>query len=62
MADTQKKLRVAILGGGLSGVVLLRALLLKDNIDAHIFESRPVFKEEGMLISTASNDTPENIQ
>lgn len=53
MAQPPTKLKVAILGGGLAGVMLLRGLLQYDHFDVHIYESRPKFREEGAGISMA---------
>jgi salicylate hydroxylase len=39
-------IRVAIVGGGLAGIALLRGLLRYSHIAADIYEARPSFKEE----------------
>ncbi|KAK4498759.1 hypothetical protein PRZ48_009269 [Zasmidium cellare] len=49
------QLRVAILGGGLAGAMLLRSLLPLKHLKVDIFESRPAFKEEGAAIGMATN-------
>lgn len=49
------QIRVAILGGGLAGAMLLRSLLPLKHLKVDIFESRPAFKEEGAAIGMATN-------
>lgn len=48
-------LRVAISGGGLAGASLLCGLLKYPQIDVHIFESAPAFKEKGQAINVLKN-------
>lgn len=43
-------IRVAILGGGLAGILLLKGLLKYPHIAAEIYESRPSFRDEGPAI------------
>lgn len=52
-----QKIRVAISGGGVAGATLLHALLKYPNIDAHIFESAPQFKEAGVAFGIARQAT-----
>lgn len=51
------KIRVAIIGGGTAGASLIHALLQYPNIDAHIFESAPKFKEAGIAFGLTRNAT-----
>lgn len=49
------RLLVAILGGGLAGATLLNGLLQHTQLETHIFECRPAFKEEGAGIAFSYN-------
>ncbi|CAG8959054.1 hypothetical protein HYFRA_00012833 [Hymenoscyphus fraxineus] len=48
-------IRIAISGGGLAGASLIHALLSYPQLDVHIFESQPTFREAGMAIGLARN-------
>lgn len=48
-------IRIAIIGGGLSGASLIHALIKSPHLDVHIFEAAPQFKEAGMAIGIARN-------
>ncbi|KAI1635252.1 hypothetical protein F4809DRAFT_664472 [Biscogniauxia mediterranea] len=48
MSDVPSTIRVAILGGGVAGIALLRGLLRYPHIAADIYEPRPTFKESGL--------------
>lgn len=51
----ERKIRIAISGGGLAGASLLRALLQYPHLDIHIFESASEFKEAGAAVGTTRN-------
>lgn len=48
-------IRIAIIGGGLAGASLIHALIQSPQLDVHIFEAAPEFKEAGMAIGIARN-------
>lgn len=48
-------IRIAIIGGGLTGASLIHALIKSPHLDVHIFEAAPEFKEAGMAIGIARN-------
>ena len=51
-----QSIRIAISGGGLAGACLTQALVLQSanssqqNLDVHLFESAPAFKEAGAAV------------
>ncbi|KAI1343553.1 hypothetical protein F5Y15DRAFT_236433 [Xylariaceae sp. FL0016] len=59
MSGSPSTIRVAILGGGLIGALLLRGLLRYRHIAVDIYETRPTFREEGQGI--AITETAQNI-
>ena len=50
MDETQSTIRVAILGGGLAGISMLRGLLKYPHIAVDVYESRPSSREEGSAL------------
>ena len=50
-----RRLRVAIIGGGLAGATLANALFDQPHLDIHIFESAPEFSERGAAVGLAVN-------
>ena len=50
-----RKMRIAIIGGGLAGATLANALPDHPFLDVHIYESAPGFSERGIAIGLASN-------
>ncbi|KAJ4403007.1 hypothetical protein N0V82_010713 [Gnomoniopsis sp. IMI 355080] len=50
-----RKIRIAISGGGLAGASLLYALLQYSHLDVHIFESASEFKEAGAAVGATRN-------
>nr|XP_023908623.1 6-methylsalicylic acid decarboxylase atA-like [Quercus suber] len=52
-----RQIRIAISGGGVAGATLLRALLAHPQLDVHIFESAPQFREEGVAFGIGRNAT-----
>ncbi|KAI7780624.1 hypothetical protein LA080_015907 [Diaporthe eres] len=48
-------IRIAIIGGGLAAASLIHALIKSPQLDVHIFEAAPQFKEAGMAIGIARN-------
>ena len=50
-----KKIRVAIIGGGLAGATLFNALLKHAHLDVDIFESAPHFSERGAAVGLSQN-------
>jgi len=55
MASENKRLRIAITGGGLAGATLINALMKYPHIDVHIYESAPEFSERGTAVGLAKN-------
>lgn len=51
--STEKPLRIAISGGGVAGACLMHACMQYPNLDTHIFEAAPAFREAGMAIGIA---------
>lgn len=49
------KIRVAIVGGGLGGTVLMNGLRQYDHLDVHIYEAKDTFKERGASVGLAVN-------
>lgn len=47
MGSTEQKIKVAIIGGGISGLALGAGLAKKPHIDFHIYESVPEYKDVG---------------
>ncbi|KAF3015856.1 hypothetical protein E8E14_007315 [Neopestalotiopsis sp. 37M] len=56
MDELTSNIRVAVIGGGLNGAILLRGLLRYPHIAADLYEARPSYKEElpGMDLSPLS--------
>lgn len=52
---TNRRLRIAIIGGGLAGATLANALFDQPHLDIHIFESAPEFSERGAAVGLAVN-------
>jgi salicylate hydroxylase len=50
-----RKLRVALVGGSISGCTLANGLLKHPHIDFHVFESRASFTETGASVGLAAN-------
>ncbi|TVY43694.1 6-methylsalicylic acid decarboxylase [Lachnellula occidentalis] len=55
MASENKRLRIAITGGGLAGAALVNALIKYPHIEVHIYESAPEFSERGAAMGLAKN-------
>ena len=49
-----RRLRVAIIGGGIAGATLIHVLLKYPHLDVHIYESGPDFSERGAAIGLSS--------
>ncbi|KAI0970623.1 salicylate hydroxylase [Xylaria arbuscula] len=49
------QIKIAIIGGGLSGFAVARALSKNPNIDFHIYEAKAAFSERGASIGLANN-------
>jgi hypothetical protein len=54
MADT-RKIQVAVMGGGVAGAAIARALHGQDHIEVNVYESAPEFSGRGMAIIMAIN-------
>ena len=52
---TDRKLKVAISGGGLAGATLANALVMHSHIDVQVYESAPEFSERGASVGLAIN-------
>jgi salicylate hydroxylase len=50
-----RKLRVAIIGGGLAGAMLANAVFQHPHLEVHIYESAPEFLERGAAVGLAAN-------
>lgn len=50
-----KKLKVAVIGGGIAGLALTTQLVKYQHLDVHLFESAPQFSEIGAGISFGAN-------
>ena len=50
-----KTLRVAVIGGGIGGVLLAIGLLKHPHVDVHVYESAPSFGEIGAGIGLGPN-------
>ncbi len=50
-----KKIKVAVIGGGIAGLALTTQLVKNMNLDVHLFESAPQFSEIGAGISFGAN-------
>ncbi|KAI1406867.1 FAD/NAD(P)-binding domain-containing protein [Hypoxylon sp. FL1857] len=55
MSDSPSTIRVAIIGGGLAGAVVLRGLLRYPHIAVDMYESRPAFRDEGPGLAFTTN-------
>lgn len=55
MASEQKKLNVALVGGGIAGLALAAGLKKKEHIDYHIYESVPEYKDVGAGLALHMN-------
>ena len=53
--ETSRKLRIAIVGGGLAGATLINALLKHEHLSVDIFESAPEFSERGAAVGLSQN-------
>ncbi|KAB8290715.1 hypothetical protein EYC80_008354 [Monilinia laxa] len=51
----ERKIRIAIIGGGLAGATLLRSLLTHPHLSADIYESASAFSERGAAVGLAIN-------
>jgi salicylate hydroxylase len=50
-----KKIRIAVVGGGLAGATLINALMRHSHLDVKIYESAAEFSERGAAVSLAAN-------
>ncbi|KAK1027443.1 hypothetical protein LTR33_017479, partial [Friedmanniomyces endolithicus] len=55
MADQQRKIKIAIVGGGIAGLALGAGLKKKDHINFHIYESVPAYKDVGAGLALHMN-------
>ena len=51
----EKKIRVAVIGGGIGGLCVVLGLLEQSHIDVQVYESAPRFEEIGAGVALASN-------
>lgn len=51
----ERKIKIAIIGGGIAGLALATNLVKNKNLDLHLFESAPQFAEIGAGISFGAN-------
>lgn len=52
---TETQIRVAVVGGGLGGTVLMNALTRYPRLDVHLYEANSEFKERGASVGLANN-------
>ena len=50
-----RRLRIAIIGGGIPGATLVNALFDQPHLDIHIFESAPEISERGAAVGLTVN-------
>ncbi len=50
-----KKIKVAVIGGGIAGLALTTQLVKNQNLDVHLYEAAPQFSEIGAGISFGAN-------
>ncbi|KAK0938633.1 hypothetical protein LTS01_026141, partial [Friedmanniomyces endolithicus] len=55
MAESSKKISIAIVGGGIAGLALGAGLKKKSYIDFHIYESVPSYKDVGAGLALHMN-------
>ena len=55
VSPQSQSLRVAVVGGGIGGVVLALGLLKHDHVDVHVYESAPSFGEIGAGVALGPN-------
>ena len=55
MSDHSPSIQVAIIGGDLAAIALLRGLLHYPHISVDLYEARPQFKEDGPTIDLSEN-------
>jgi len=55
MAQEQRKIRIAIAGGGIAGLALAAGLKKKSHVDFHIYESVPEYKDVGAGLALHMN-------
>ncbi|KAH8896404.1 salicylate hydroxylase [Thozetella sp. PMI_491] len=53
--SSEQPIRIAIIGGGLGGAALARALVMNPNFDIHVYEADATFSTRGTSIGLASN-------
>lgn len=53
--SAEKKIDVAIIGGGIGGLCLALGLLKQPHLDVQVYEAAPMFSEIGAGVSLASN-------
>lgn len=54
-SNASKRMRIAIIGGGMAGAILTRSLLECPQLDVQIYESSATFNERGAAIGLALN-------
>lgn len=55
MSQSERRLSVGIVGGGLAGAALANALVQHNHLGIHVFESAPEFSERGAAIGLSVN-------